>query len=62
MKPQQCQLCGRKFEDGYSYIDGKTAMGSWADMCGDCHKQFGCGLGVGKGQEYDWTSGKKIAG
>ena len=62
MKPESCQLCGKKFEDGYSFVDGKTVMGPWTNMCVGCHKDFGVGLGIGRGQEYDWTSGKKIAG
>ena len=30
--------------------DGKTKMGPWANMCEDCFKIHGVGLGTGKGQ------------
>lgn len=60
MKAVNCNLCERDLE-GQPFVDGKTAMGPWAIMCKPCHKQFGCGLGTGKGQEYD-AAGKKVAG
>jgi len=61
--PHDCNICGlntmRK-----SFVDGKTHRGSWAIMCLPCHKDQGVGLGIGKGQQYEWD-GKgyaKVAG
>jgi hypothetical protein len=34
------------------FVDGKTAMGPWANMCLTCHKRYGVGLGTGLGQKY----------
>lgn len=38
------------------YVDGKTKYGPWANMCLSCHKAFGVGLGLGKGQVYVSTT------
>jgi hypothetical protein len=35
---------------GKAHYDGKTHMGPWANMCEDCFKAYGSGLGLGKGQ------------
>ena len=35
------------------FIDGATQMGAWANMCPTCHRDFGRGLGMGKGQQYE---------
>lgn len=48
--PTQCEVCGEKLTD--EFIDGRTQVGFWAIMCIPCHKEFGVGLGVGKGQKY----------
>jgi len=48
--PAACQLCGGSF--GQTAIDGKTRQGRWGWMCRGCHSAYGCGLGIGKGQEY----------
>ncbi len=45
---KRCDICGCLVIG--KYIDGKTRMGPWADMCLDCHKANGVGLGTGKGQ------------
>lgn len=34
------------------FVDGRTQMGSWANMCLTCHRKHGVGLGTGKGQRY----------
>ncbi len=31
--------------------DGKTKIGQWANMCEGCFKNWGIGLGTGKGQK-----------
>ena len=59
----QCDLCDK--DSLQEYVDGKTAMGPWANMCLDCFKIFGKGLGLGKGQHYRLGADKiyrKIAG
>ena len=37
--------CGRQ-----ALYDGRTVTGQWAYMCESCFKQYGVGLGTGKGQ------------
>ena len=49
--PTQCEVCGGKLTD--EFIDGKTKVGFGAIMCPACHKEFGVGLGLGKGQKYE---------
>ena len=49
--PTQCEVCGGEIKD--DFIDGRTKVGSWANMCPSCHKGFGVGLGVGRGQKYN---------
>ena len=49
--PSSCDICGSAIHDGH-FIDGKTVMGPWANMCPNCHGSYGVGLGVGLGQEY----------
>ena len=49
-QPTNCELCGKKLE--WRFIDGTTAIGPWAIMCPECHRNFGHGLGIGVGQEY----------
>lgn len=34
------------------FVDGKTRMGPWGNMCPDCHRMYGFGIGVGRGQRY----------
>ncbi len=46
-----CEFCiekGRKIE---ASVDGKTCFGGWAFMCNMCHKQYGKGFGLGRGQK-----------
>jgi hypothetical protein len=38
------------------FIDGATTFGPWAIMNPDTHKQYGRGLGVGRGQKYEKQS------
>lgn len=37
---------------GEKFIDGKTTNGPWANMCLNCARVNGVGLGMGRGQEY----------
>ena len=48
--PETCNICKKPIKD--QFIDGNTVLGSWANMCPDCHGEFGTGLGTGRGQHY----------
>jgi len=50
-KPQTCNICDEPIQD--VFIDGKTQMGPWADMCEPDHEKYGVGLGTGLGQRYE---------
>lgn len=52
-----CDFCQRIV---VVWVDGKTSIGPWANMCLDCYKVHGIGLGIGKGQLID--GGKVIKG
>lgn len=70
----KCDLCEQPFENScvkYTneleqkrdfFVDGRTVIGPWALMCGYCFKQYGEGLGTGRGQMYDLETKIKIAG
>ena len=42
-----CDFCKREVA---IWVDGKTVYGPWANMCLECYKVKGVGLGIGKGQ------------
>ena len=49
--PEHCDITYVPITD--KFIDGVShAMHAWAIMHPDAHKEFGDGLGTGKGQEY----------
>ena len=48
--PIICDVCHSQV--GEEFVDGRTVYGPWANMCHDCFKQIGVGLGTGKGQHY----------
>jgi len=48
--PKRCDICDGELKE--AFIDGRTKVGFWAIMCLACHKEFGVGLGTGKGQKY----------
>ena len=58
--PTKCDICERPLKG--KFIDGKTSMGPWANMCVSCHSHLGFGLGTGRGQLYDLTTLKKLEG
>ena len=58
--PEKCDICGIILTA--IFIDGRTIHGPWANMCPECHKKHGCGLGTGYGQQYDINTTKKIEG
>lgn len=50
--PQKCDTCPKPITE--QFVDGKTSMGPWANMCPACFKR-GPGLnrlGLGVGQQY----------
>lgn len=50
--PEKCNLCGNVITT--HFVDGKVAgYSSWAIMCPDCFRDFGLGLGLGRGQLYE---------
>jgi hypothetical protein len=54
--PECCDSCGTKITD--SFIDGQMKSTGptnyiWAYMCKECHKEYGIGLGSGKGQQFE---------
>lgn len=51
--PIKCDLCDHPITG--TFIDGKTRMGPWANMCPSCHRIHGSGLGMGRGQKYTRT-------
>lgn len=48
-----CDLCATAVvpKQTPAIVDGKTRMGPWANMCERHFKQYGCGLGLGRGQQ-----------
>lgn len=49
---RSCDTCNRHL-DTY-YIDGRMTGGTWATMCHTCHRLYGVGFGMGKGQLFKW--------
>lgn len=60
--PEKCDLCSLKLKSQKYWVDGRTRMGPWANMCPRCFEQYGIGVGQGSGQKYDTKTGKKMAG
>jgi hypothetical protein len=58
--PMVCDIC-KESVVGKKFIDGKTTMGPWALMCVECSREYGVGLGTGRGQLYG-PDRKKITG
>ena len=59
--PAKCDLCGRDLSYKKYFVDGSTSEG-WALMCPICHKHYGQGLGIGRGQKYDSSTLEKLEG
>ncbi|MEK6832674.1 MAG: hypothetical protein AABY32_01390 [Nanoarchaeota archaeon] len=47
----KCDFCRENNVDTDAIYDGKTTMGCWGNMCEKHFKQYGVGLGLGKGQK-----------
>lgn len=45
-----CDICRSEGSTKSAKYDGKTIMGPWANMCAPHFKQYGVGLGTGRGQ------------
>lgn len=41
-----CNFCGQE-----AHYDARTKQGPWANMCDECFKMYGRGLGPGRGQK-----------
>jgi hypothetical protein len=48
---KRCDVCYQDWNG--VFIDGITQGGKWANMCTECHRRYGHGLGTGKGQRYE---------
>lgn len=46
-----CDICIVSGKPEDAAYDGRTKDGPWANMCEDCFKVHGVGLGLGKGQK-----------
>ena len=60
--PKQCDICRKKLADGKTFVDGKTRMGAWANMCPSCFTRVGVGTGTGRGQKYCTKTNVKLEG
>jgi hypothetical protein len=49
--PELCDTCSKPLVK--LMYDAKTVMGPWGNICSMCFKQYGTGLGTGKGQKYE---------
>lgn len=57
--PTACDVCGNP-PDPY-FVDGATRpTGTWGLLCPECHKERGCGFGIGKGQAYSMKNGARL--
>jgi hypothetical protein len=56
----KCDICKRTIKT--YFVDGNTKLGGWALMCPACFKKYGFGLGVGRGQKYDFETKEKLEG
>lgn len=49
--PEKCDICETPIKA--AFVDGATTSGPWAYMCPTCHRIYGRGLGMGRGQKYE---------
>lgn len=47
----KCDICWSQGKMKSAKYDAKTIMGPWANLCTPCFKQYGVGLGTGRGQK-----------
>lgn len=48
--PTKCDMNGETIKD--EFVDGALRNGVWGILCPYCHKNYGVGLGIGRGQRY----------
>jgi uncharacterized protein with PIN domain len=65
--PEQCDLCNKTLAnqkgDEPTWVDGRiNGRSSWSDMCEQCHREYGAGIGLGLGQRYRVSDGQKVEG
>lgn len=48
--PQACDICRNPFRN--DLYNAKTIIGQWGNLCKRCFKDYGVGLGLGRGQQY----------
>ena len=48
--PVICDACSTAIEA--HFYDCKTVHGPWANLCSECFRTMGVGLGTGRGQQY----------
>lgn len=46
-----CDLCTKNGEQVPAYADAKLSIGPWAFVCKKHFDEYGCSLGLGRGQE-----------
>ena len=65
-KTECCNICKDgldRFINKMWFVDGRIkGRTQWALMCPECFEHYGVGLGVGKGQKYDFNTLEKIDG
>ena len=62
-RPEKCQICGAILAKCGKFVDARTNSGPWAIVCPTCHDvECNSRIGVGCGQEYDWTTLNKLRG
>jgi hypothetical protein len=59
----ECDICQKDLLSGSRFYDARVPGGTaWAWLCQRCFARLGAMLGVGRGQEYDSKTRKKIRG
>lgn len=59
---EKCDICNNTLTGQPYFVDGMTRQGMWALMCPVCHKTYGCGTGLGRGQKYNTQTKELIEG
>lgn len=49
-----CNVCSAPF-NGVMY-DARVGRGAWGNICQKCFDDYGCSLGLGRGQKYELQS------
>lgn len=57
--PASCEVCKTPIVAEF-YDARMKGNGPWGNMCPNCFRQHGVGLGVGKGQHYVLTDGQFV--